>query len=97
MLRVVVILGAAVLLVNGCGGGGDKYAGLSRNEARQAALHAMTGQRNVDPQPIDEQKSKNTLGGDAWIVQFNGQGGEKWCVWVWKRSGDPVGSGFATC
>jgi hypothetical protein len=85
-----------VLVAAGCGD--DKYAGLTRDEARQAAHEAIVGQRNVEADPVDEQKGKNTLGGDAWVVQFNASdGGRKWCVWVWQRSGDEVGSGFAAC
>lgn len=94
-MRAAVLLLVLVLLAAGCGG--VKYAGLSREQAQQAALQAITGQRNVDPKPIDEQKGKNTLGGDAWVVQFQGNDGTKWCVWVWQRPGDKIGSGFAAC
>jgi hypothetical protein len=93
---VVVLLVA--LMISGCGGD-NKYAGLSRDEARQAALDAITGRRNVDPQPIDERKDTNNLGGDAWVVEFNStdHGERDWCVWVWQRPGDAIGSYFIGC
>ena len=94
-MRAAVLSVVLVLLAAGCGTA--KYAGLSRGQAQQAALQAITGQRNVDPKPIDEQKSTNTLGGDAWVVQFQGTDGTKWCVWVWQRPGDQIGSGFSSC
>lgn len=97
-MRAGLLAVAAVIVLSGCGS--SKYAGLSRSEARHAALNAITGQRKVNPQPIDEQKGTNSIGGDAWIVEFKSgyaDGYQKWCVWVWRRPGDQIGSDFSGC
>jgi hypothetical protein len=48
-------LALTALALAGCGG---KYAGLTRDQARQAAFEAISGKHKVNPTPVDEGRNR---------------------------------------
>jgi Carboxypeptidase regulatory-like domain len=95
--RVAVIF--ALLLLSGCGSG-DRYAGLTRDEAARESVHVAREMREPaavadmwGPRkrvPIGTWRSRNLRGQAAWLTVFKLTGvandSDQACVWAWRET-----------
>lgn len=98
MKRFFVII-AATLFLAACGG--SNYAGLSKHDAKNAAIHSLNIAlwRTYPDLPtnykekngielIDILKDHNSFGSDAWLAMFSDKYSDSACVWVWRSHSD---------
>lgn len=109
-ISITIAALALLLVLSACGGSG-KYAGLSKQEARDDAEYALdknakrSGLSAEDPNWrktyglhfFQQRKGKNRFGDRAWIVTYLDQDGQATCVGVWDRSRGQFGFDVRAC
>jgi hypothetical protein len=107
---IIITALALVLALSACGGS-SKYAGLSKQEARDDAEMALdknakrAGLSAEDPdwrkthgvRFFEQRKGKNRFGDKAWVVIYMDKDGQAFCMTVWARSADEYGWQGDTC